>query len=302
MDRAPDTPSALTLTRQVLSQGFPLAALTGQHVTRLIPFPYRAAPAGADAVRVAYDALAPAYDAFTAGLRDDDVWLAELELIAQSHGLGGRRVLDVACGTGASFIPLLERGYAVTACDVSPEMVRRAVGKAPDAAVLIADMRVLPALGQFDLVTCLEDAFNCLLHAGDVRAALQGIARSLAPGGLAVWDVNTLELIRTCFSCDWVADRGEWFLAWHGTGSRDLGLGGVAEARIDAFRHRGATWLRSTSRHRQRHWPIPEITRLAHEAGLEVLEVLGQPRAGVELVSGVDEGEHFKAVFVARRA
>jgi hypothetical protein len=134
-----------------------------------------------------------------------------------------------------------------------------------------------------------------------VRAALHAIARSLTPGGLAVWDVNTLALIRTSFSCDWVADRGEWFLAWHGTGPRDLGPGGVAEVRIDAFRHRGATWLRSTSRHRQRHWPIAEITRLARAAGLEVLEILGQTRAGAELVSGVDEDEHFKAVFVARR-
>jgi hypothetical protein len=163
-------------------------------------------------------------------------------------------------------------------------------------------VRALPALGQFDLVTCLEDAFNCLLRPDDVRAALQGIARSLAPGALALWDLNTLALIRACFSCDWVADRGEWFLAWHGTGPHDLGAGGIAEARIDAFRRRGTAWLRSTSRHRQRHWPIAEITRLAGQAGLEVLEILGQARGSAELVSGVDEDEHFKALFVAQRA
>jgi len=273
-------------------------------VTRLIPFPSRGASAGADSqpVRVAYDTLAPAYDAFTAGLRDDDAWLTELELVAQSHGFDGRRVLDLACGTGKSFIPLLDRGYAVTACDISPEMVRRALSKAPDAAVLVADIRSLPALGQFDLITCLEDAVNCLLHADDMRSLLRGIARSLAPKGVAVWDLNTLALIRSCFSCDWVADRGEWFFAWHGTGPRDLGPGSVAEARIDTFRRRGATWLRATSRHRQRHWPIAEIKRLAGEAGLEVVEVLSQARGSMELVSEVDEIEHHKVLVVASRA
>jgi SAM-dependent methyltransferase len=271
-------------------------------VPTLIPFPNRTAPAGVDAVRVAYDTLAPAYDAFTAGLRDDERWLGELELVAQSHSLAGRRLLDVACGTGKSFIPLLERGYAVTACDLSPQMAGRAAAKAPDAHVLVADMRALPALGQFDLVTCLEDAVNCLLQPDDVRGALRGIARSLAPGGLAVWDINTLALIRPCFSCDWVADRGEWFLTWHGTGPRDLGPGGIAEARIDTFRRRGATWLRSTSRHCQRHWPVAEITRLAAESGLKVLEILGQARDSLPLASAVDEDEHVKAVFVARRA
>jgi SAM-dependent methyltransferase len=270
-------------------------------VPTVIPFPKRSAPADADAVRVAYDTLAPAYDAFTAGLRDDARWLGDLEVVARSHGLDGRRVLDVACGTGKSFLPLLDRGYAVTACDVAPEMVRRAAAKAPDANVVVADMCALPALGQFDLITCLEDAVNCLLHPDDVRGALRGIARSLAPGGLAVWDVNTLALIRPCFSCDWVADRGEWFLAWHGMGPRDLGPGGIAGARIDTFRRRGEAWLRSTSRHRQRHWPVAELTRLAAESGLEVLDILGHARGAAEPLVPVDEDEHVKAVFVARR-
>ena len=268
-------------------------------MTRLIPFPNRTA--GADAVRTAYDTLAPAYDALTAAIRHD-LWLDELERLALRHGLRGRRQLDIACGTGKSFLPLLERGYAVTACDCSPEMVRRAVAKAPNAAVLVADMRALPDLGRYDLVTCLEDAFNCQLHTDDLRGALAGIARSLDAHGLAIWDVNTLGLIRSCFSSDWVADRGEWFLAWHGSASPEVGPGGVVEARIDAFRRRDTTWQRSSSRHRQRHWPVAELRRQAEEAGLEVLEVLGQEPDGLTLAPEVDEAVHGKALFVARRA
>jgi SAM-dependent methyltransferase len=268
----------------------------------IITFPSRGAQACAgapDPVRVAYDALAPAYDAFTASYRHDR-WLVEIERVAIAHGLVGRRLLDVACGTGKSFLPLLERGYTVTACDLSPEMARRAAKKAPSARVLIADMRCLPTIGAFDLITCLNDALDYLLDPAHVKSALAGIARHLTPRGVAVWDVNTLHMVRSSFSRDWVADRGEWFLTWRGHAAADVGPGAVVEARIDGFRHRGGAWQRTSSRHRQRHWPIGEIMRLAREAGLDVLQVLGQHR-GAQLEATLDEHRHIKALMVARR-
>ena len=46
------------------------------------------------------------------------------------HGLPGNRVLDAGCGTGKSFLPLLERGFEVTACDQSEAMLDVAASKA----------------------------------------------------------------------------------------------------------------------------------------------------------------------------
>jgi len=94
-------------------------------------------------VAAAYDAFAPFYDAFTADYNHDS-WMADVEAWARAAGLRGGRVLDVACGTGASFVPLLRRGYDVCACDISPAMVARAREKLDRRGeAVVADMRKL---------------------------------------------------------------------------------------------------------------------------------------------------------------
>src|SRR4051812_41635818 len=118
---------------------------------------------GHDHARATYDAFAEHYDLFTAH-HDYDDWTATIEALARTHGLRGRRLLDVACGTGKSFLPFAPRGYGVTACDIPDAMVAAAARKARGGVRLaIHDMGDLPRLGAFDLVTCLDDAFNYLL-------------------------------------------------------------------------------------------------------------------------------------------
>src|SRR3954447_26327084 len=128
-----------------------------------------------DPAVAAYELLAPFYDLYTHDYAHEDL-LGEIEAIALEHGLGGRRLLDVGCGSGKSFVPMLARGYEVTACDISPAMVEEARRKADARAhVVVADMRTLPPLGEFDLITCLDDAVNYLLHDGDLRHAFSSM-------------------------------------------------------------------------------------------------------------------------------
>jgi SAM-dependent methyltransferase len=130
----------------------------------------------------------------------------------------------VACGTGKSFMPLVRRGYEVTACDISPGMVELARAKLPpDAAdrVVVADMRALPWRGAFDLVTCLDDAVNYLLTDGDLQAALRGMSAALRPGGVAVFDVNSLRTYRETFAEDLAFRSEDAVFVWRGRGRPD---------------------------------------------------------------------------------
>jgi len=151
--------------------------------------------------------LAALYDAMNPPGPDTDFYLA-------LAGDAPLRVLDVGCGTGLLACEFAARGHRVTGADPAPAMLdiarRRPGGGAvrwieADAASLpaaglpagAADLPAaglppaagppaaadLPSAGQFDLVVMTGHVFQLFLGDGDVRAALRGVRRCLAPGG-----------------------------------------------------------------------------------------------------------------------
>ncbi len=259
-------------------------------------------PSTTDRARDAYDALAPHYDAFTAH-HDYDDWTATLERLAHACGLGGRRLLDVACGTGKSFLPFLDRGYEVVACDASPQMVRFAREKAgARARIEVCDMRRLPVLGSFDLVCCLDDALNYLLSADELRRALAGLRRNLAPGGVVVFDVNTLCAYRSAFASLTVVPARERVLVWDGQADPALAAGERACATLEILvRQRDGAWRRRRDVHEQRHHPRSVVEAALVDAGLRCVGLYGMHFDGT-VTDGFAEDANSKAVYLARHA
>jgi SAM-dependent methyltransferase len=250
----------------------------------------------------AYDVLAPYYDDFTAGYAYE-TWIAAIERRALRLGLNGGRALDLACGTGNSTGPLLARGYSVLACDISPGMIDEARRKYPDRAdsFLVADMRELPALGQFDLILCLDDAINYLLSDDELEAAFAGVARSLSPSGVFAFDLNSLLTYRTAFAEDTVKEGDGVLLAWKGETEPTFADGEIGSATVAIFTERGdGSWDRRSMRHVQRHHPPDVVRRALARAGLEC--VLSGQHPGARLEDSFDDERHIKIVYFARHA
>lgn len=219
----------------------------------------------------AYDSLAPMYDDYTAS-NNYEMWLGELLLpAAESFGLRVGKVLDVGCGTGRAFPPLLERGWTVVGCDASAgmlEVARQTYGKA--AKLFHADARSLSRCGDgpFDLVIALNDVVNCLTEDGDLERAFSGIERNLAPHGLAIFDTNTFSLFEQNFGSGLSHAMSIDSWQWQGLAPR-IEPGGTFEASLsgpDVECHV----------HRQRHWEDDRIIEALEVCGLRRLAVFGQ--------------------------
>ena len=253
-------------------------------------------------VHETYRRLAPFYDELTRD-HDYDGWTRHLEQAALRYGVRGRRLLDAACGTGKSFIPFLERGYEVTGCDISPEMLAVASAKAPGADLFAADVRELGHVGEFDLITCLDDAVNYLTGDGDLDLAFASFARNLAEAGVLVFDLNSVATYRTTWARDATLESPELFLAWCGRTGEGFEPGGVAELIVEAFRETSAgVYERVTSHHLERHHPRPAVERALAGAGLAAVGVFGLlPDGSLDTVALADEDLHHKLVYFAQR-
>jgi SAM-dependent methyltransferase len=250
---------------------------------------------------VAYEAMASVYNDFTAH-HNYTKWIADLLRLGEAHGLRGDTALDVACGTGKSFMPLLELGWKVTAVDISPSMVELARAKAGRQVerLEVADMRELPVLGSFDLVCCLDDAVNYLLSGAELEQALRGMAANLAPTGVLVFDSNTVTTYRTFFAERVEVEANGRRLIWDGRTGGQVEPGQISEATFEVeplLPETGPTI--APELHRQRHHPEAEIRAALAAAGLEVAGLYGCTTDGVPR-QPVNEEVHTKSIYVAR--
>ena len=108
----------------------------------------------------------------------------------------GGRVLELAIGTGRVAVPLAERGVSVTGIELSEPMVAQLRAKADEAAipVVLGDMSVARAPGEFTLVYLVFNTIsNLLTQAGQVEC-FRNAARHLTPGGRFVIELWVPEL------------------------------------------------------------------------------------------------------------
>jgi SAM-dependent methyltransferase len=247
---------------------------------------------GGDGARQAYDALAPTYDEFVHRYMYER-WTARLLDEALAHGLRGDRLLDVGCGTGLSLVSMVERGWRVTGCDISPAMLELARDKVGEGAELVvADMRELPVFGEFDLVWAVNNPFNYLLGIEELEATLGGMRRNLAPGGIVLFDLATMATFRSLFADEHLVETEGRSLLWQGlAAAADLGPGSVAEASYEANGEPASAHV-----HRQRHFAEPEVIAAIEAAGLRCLGVFGELEG--DLHQPLAEERHNMAVFV----
>jgi SAM-dependent methyltransferase len=133
------------------------------------------------------------YDAIYAD-RDyaKDVKLVD-RLLQGFAGRGALRILELGCGTGGHTLPLARMGHEIVGVDQSPAMLsaaRRKAAIAPELKISFqeTDVRALAFRHEFDACISMFGCMSYLITSEDLRQTLQGVAHSLLPQGIFIFD------------------------------------------------------------------------------------------------------------------
>lgn len=202
-------------------------------------------------------------------------------------------ILEPACGTGRTLLPLLEAGHDVTGFDPSPDMLERcrprcaARGYTPDLSQqLFEDFRYTET---FAAIIVPVGTFTLIDDFAVGMAVLRRFWKHLRPEGLVLFDIQSLNFLATPTADDrrsWTAENGD-LLTVEGVQVTTDWVGQRAAANLRYERWRDNLLIETNLEPMsQRYWGIDEFTLALRSTGFGDIKVVGNydrrraPRSG----------------------
>ena len=122
-----------------------------------------------------------------------DLMCADIDYQAQSHcvnrlqqlfGNGGKRHLDLACGTGPHVRHFIDGGYESSGLDINQPMLDRAASRCPEARFSLQDMCGFVVSKPVDLITCFLYSIHYSASIERLSACIAHVHSALAIGGV----------------------------------------------------------------------------------------------------------------------
>lgn len=235
-----------------------------------------------------YTFLAESYDLLTTDVGYPR-WADYIEWHFARQTIPVKQVVELACGTGSLTKILAQRGYDVTAIDLSSDMLTVAAQKCQDYPVqfLCQDMSRLTLLEPADAVICCLDSVNYVTRPTALKRTFQRVFRYLKPGGLFLFDAKTPLALEQADDQIYLDETEDVFCVWRGeydAARRICGYG------IDLFQRReNGTWDRECEYHEEYAYTPDELEEYLHAAGFSNIRRYGNlkkqaPRDGEERI------------------
>lgn len=200
------------------------------------------------------------------------------QLIRRWAGRPVELLLDLACGTGTLSVELSKLGYDVIGADGSEEMLAAALEKKmkhqADILFVCQDMENLDLYGTVDVVVCALDSLNHVTSPETLQKIFNRVSLFLAPGGLFLFDVNSLYKHREVLAGQtFVYDYGDIYCVWQNT-CED---GETVEISLDIFEQLEDRndYQRYSECFSERAYSHEQILGFLKESGMELLAIYG---------------------------
>jgi SAM-dependent methyltransferase len=252
----------------------------------------------------AYTRYAEVYDAIGQRIFGERIAEATLAFF-EERSIRPSRMIDLACGSGAASLIFAAAGIQVKGVDRSQEMLAAARKSAAEADIPIAfqcaDMRDFEVDQPVDLVTCFYDGLNYVTQLDEVAEVFASVRAALEPGGLFVFDLNTLRKFETNWndSCYLAVDRDDMFGVYRSWFNAESGISPL----ILTFFVLTAdgVWERFEEEHIERAYPLEQINRQLAAAGFDLIELLDYADRSKQFGGPGSENSH-RVVYIAKRS
>ncbi len=241
----------------------------------------------------AYHELAYSYDRLT----NDVDYPAVVDFyyeILNKEGLRPRNAVDLACGTGSVSVLLAKKGLQVTGVDMAEDMLTVAAEKAQELEnppmFVCQKLQQLRLPRGVDLAVCALDSLDYILDPKDCEEAIRRVYKTLNPGGIFIFDVNTPEKLRSMDGQVFLDEDDDVYCVWRGEFDEKTN---ICSYGMDLFQRRGNAWHRSFEEHKEYAYSIPQLTGFLRSAGFTDICVYGDRR--MESPNSADQRVYFKA-------
>ena len=176
-----------------------------------------------DEVFMAYDIFSEFYDELMYDA-DYDKMAEYSDSVFKANGAEKGILLDLGCGTGNMSLRMNNIGYDVIGVDISTGMLSRALSKSAGRNILYLnqDMEKLDLYGTVDCCICYLDSLNHLNSIGGVKKAIENVALFMNPGGIFIFDVNTVYKHRNILADNtFVKESENTFCVWQNSLNAD---------------------------------------------------------------------------------
>ncbi len=219
-----------------------------------------------------YEKFAYAYDRMMRNVNYPR-WARYTEALFDKHDCKPRRILDVACGTGALTVLLAAKGYQMTGVDRATGMLHIAQEKAETLDVHIdfhqGDMLNFQINQQFDAILCTYDSINYALDEDELSSVFQRVSEHLEPDGLFIFDITTERNIVEHFHNKTFAENHEdYSYIWRNS---YLYQTKMCRTHLTFFIRDGEIFHRFEEIHQQKMFEVDTVKALLKTAGYKTL-------------------------------
>ncbi|MGG5316695.1 class I SAM-dependent DNA methyltransferase [Enterococcus sp. AZ072] len=216
---------------------------------------------------MAYETFALVYDE----VMDDSLYQKWLDFSLRHLPSDNRKLLELACGTGALAVAFAKAGFMVTGLDLSEEMLMlaqdRALSEGTELQLIVGDMLDLTDIGTYQAVTCFSDSLCYMDSQEQVSKVFQGAYDLLEDNGVFIFDVHSLYQMDSVFPGYSFHDQTEEFaFLW------DSYAGEVShsiEHFLTFFVKEGDRFERIDELHQERTYPLETYQEMLKTAGFQ---------------------------------